>query len=242
MDPQQHAIAKEFDGYATGYNDVVNGALSFTGMKVDIFVQAKADHILASIDRHFGRRQDLAVLDLGCGVGNYHDFFRSAFGRLAGADVSESCIAQARSLRPEVDYMAYDGIRLPVEDGTFDVVYAICVLHHVPVPVWQTFVGEMYRVIRPGGLALIYEHNPGHPLTMRVVNNCPFDADATLLPPARTRELLGQAGFEQVDSRSIITVPPLQAPIIKPLLSNLDGFLGGLPFGTQYCASAVRAA
>ena len=66
----------------------------------------------------------------------------------------------------------YDGEKLPFPDETFDVVLAICVLHHVPVSQRYTFVSEMVRVARSGGVVAIFEHNPFNPLTRHAVNSC----------------------------------------------------------------------
>jgi hypothetical protein len=49
---------------------------------------------------------------------------------------------------PNVDLIA-DGQRIPVADGTFDAVFSLAVLEHVPDP--QRVVAEMIRVLRPGG-------------------------------------------------------------------------------------------
>ena len=56
----------------------------------------------------------------------------------------------------------------------------------------------MARVLRPGGIAAIFEHNPLNPLTRRVVSNCVFDEDAVLLRRRRARGLLRQAGLVPV--------------------------------------------
>jgi ubiquinone/menaquinone biosynthesis C-methylase UbiE len=47
---------------------------------------------------------------------------------------------------------AYDGRRLPFGDREFDVVYSSHMLYHVEA--LPQFLGEMQRVLRPGGLAL----------------------------------------------------------------------------------------
>ena len=54
---------------------------------------------------------------------------------------------------------------------------------------------------------MVFEHNPKNPLTMRVVNRCPFDRDAVLLKSAETVRLFEQAGFEAVERRYILTIP-----------------------------------
>jgi SAM-dependent methyltransferase len=47
---------------------------------------------------------------------------------------------------------SYDGRRLPFGDGAFDVVYSSHMLYHVET--LPAFLGEIQRVLRPGGLAL----------------------------------------------------------------------------------------
>ena len=98
--------------------------------------------------------------------------------------------------------VAGDGRHAPFAGGSFDLVFAVCVLHHVP-PGGQrdALVGEMARLARPGGLVAIWEHNPWNPLTRRVVARCPFDRDAALLSLAETRRLLRRAGLSRVESR-----------------------------------------
>ena len=46
-----------------------------------------------------------------------------------------------------------DGLRLPLRDGSLDVAFSSNVLEHVPDP--GTFVDEMVRVTRPGGLVYL---------------------------------------------------------------------------------------
>jgi ubiquinone/menaquinone biosynthesis C-methylase UbiE len=82
------------------------------------------------------------MLDVGCGVGEIHPFLQGIFGRVCGADVSGSSVAQARIRNPEVEYQAYMGETLPYESATFDVSMAICVLHHVLPSQWARFLRE----------------------------------------------------------------------------------------------------
>ena len=77
---------------------------------------------------------------------------------------------------------------MPVPDASVDVVFAICVVHHVPPAHWGAFAAEMARVLRPGGVAAIFEHNPLNPVTRRVVSNCVSTTTrsccAATLPPS----------------------------------------------------------
>ena len=224
-------VDAQFDAYAGSYDDAVNQSLAFLGMKVDYFTRVKAAYLLDLLEDHFGDTRGLDLLDVGCGVGNYHPLVREQLGSLSGADVSSACVDQAARRNPAGTYRAYDGGRLPFADDQFDVATTICVMHHVPPAQWPAFAAEMKRVLKPGGLALVFEHNPLNPLTRRVVSNCEFDADAVLLRQGRTRGLLAEAGFRDVSSRAILSIPSGGR-----WSRRLDLLLGRLALGAQYFA------
>jgi ubiquinone/menaquinone biosynthesis C-methylase UbiE len=232
MDPQQQAIADEFDRYNESYDDAVNQAIAFSGQKVEAFTRAKANDLLRTIGSHFGSARHLNLLDVGCGIGNYHPLLASSVGSIAGVDVSSACIEKARERNPAVSYSAYDGDQLPFPDGTFDAAFCICVIHHVPPERWQRFANEMHRVTRSGGLIVVYEHNPKNPLTRKVVRDCEFDRDAVLLSMSQTRALLDGAGCTAVTTNSILTLPP-----IGGMFEKIDTLFARLPFGSQYRAT-----
>jgi hypothetical protein len=108
-------------------------------------------------------------------------------------------------------------------------------MHHVPPALWKAFVAEMLRVTAPGGLGLVFEHNPYNPATQYVVKTCDIDKDAVLLTPGKLRRMFSEAGFVDVRTRTIITVPPAAR-----VLAGLDSLLGHLPFGAQYYLEATK--
>ncbi|MBS9478339.1 class I SAM-dependent methyltransferase [Ancylobacter radicis] len=235
MDPEQAQTARAFDSYKDTYSTAVDDAVSFTGLKSDFFTRVKADYIVDICKSHFKSINQISALDVGCGVGNYHPILAPQMASLTGVDVSGECVNTARKRNQGISYDAYDGETLPYDNDTFDLVFTICVIHHVPVGQWDRFASEMYRVLRPGGLALIFEHNPRNPLTMRAVNSCPFDEDAVLLGNSTATSLLVKAGFSQTESRFILSIPPL-----TNWLRQLDKLFGKIPFGAQYYVAAVK--
>lgn len=231
-----HASKKpaEFDAYSASYDGAVNKALNFIGAKVDFFTRVKADYVIELIEQRFHSTQNIDALDIGCGVGNYHPLLQGKLASLSGVDVSSRCVEEAKKKNPDGSYFAYDGSRLPFEDGAFDVAFTICVMHHVAPQQRRSFVQEAKRVLKPGGLFVVFEHNPLNPLTRRVVSNCDFDKDAVLLKPKETCALLDGAGFGLIKSRRILSIPPS-----TPLLRRIDSVLGLAPFGAQYYVVAV---
>src|SRR5690349_19254380 len=85
----------QFDAYAGSYDDAVNQSLAFTGLQVDYFTRVKTSYLLQLLDSHFGGTGKLRLLDVGCGVGNYHMPIGQRVGALAGVDVSADCLAAA---------------------------------------------------------------------------------------------------------------------------------------------------
>ncbi|SDO79284.1 class I SAM-dependent methyltransferase [Phyllobacterium sp. OV277] len=226
---QEDAHSNEFDAYKSSYADAVNKSISFSGLNVDFFIRAKAVRLVDILRKHIGDPTELSILDVGCGVGTYHPLLRGQVGKISGIDPSAECISEAESNNPDVAYKSFDGKQIPHPDASFDAAFAICVMHHVPPSDWTYFSSELARVTRPGGLVVLFEHNPYNPLTRRAVNTCPFDADAVLLTKKTASQYLQGAGLRDVDGRYILTVPA-----IKGVMRKVDDAFGQLPFGAQY--------
>lgn len=228
-DAKKTSEATEFDAYDRTYDAAVNEAIAFAGLGVDFFTRVKADYLLDLSADALGDPRNLSLLDVGCGVGNYHRLLKGKFGSIAGIDVSAKCLEVAHERHPEVDYRQFDGTRLPFGDTCVDVAFAVCVYHHVPVIDRVALTAEVHRVLKPGAIFAIFEHNPRNPLTMRAVNNCVFDKDAVLLQALEAEKLLTKTGFHDVRTRHILSIPA-----VGRILRRLDQTLGLARLGAQY--------
>jgi ubiquinone/menaquinone biosynthesis C-methylase UbiE len=96
---------------------------------------------------------DARILDCGCGTGANLALL-SRFGRACGFDLSEAGLrigregGRTRLARASVT-------AVPFPDATFDLVTSFDVLYSLQTPDELTAVAEMYRLIRPGGYALV---------------------------------------------------------------------------------------
>lgn len=115
-------------------------------------------------------------------------------------------------------------------------VFSACVFHHIPAEKHEGLLWEICRVLRPGGLFLVFEHNPYNPLTVCAVNSCPFDENAVLIDANTFCKRVTAAGFASVQYTYRIFFPRILRPlrIIEPLL-------GWLPIGAQYYVVGWKA-
>jgi len=102
-----------------------------------------------------------SILDVGCGNGFDLAFWTSSgwpAQSLAGVDLVEERITEARSRCPGVDVRVASGTTLQFADATFDVATAVTVLSSIlDEAVRRALFEEMCRVVRPGGIVLVYD-------------------------------------------------------------------------------------
>jgi SAM-dependent methyltransferase len=226
----------DFDRHSDRYREAVQDSISFSGADLDHFTRAKAEALLEVAGR-VAPADRLAFLDVGCGTGETDRFLKGRVRRLAGVDVAPRMLERARALNPWAEYRGFaEAEPIPFADESFDVCFAVCVLHHVPREQRGALVSEMSRVCRPGGLVALFEHNPLNPLTRRAVRGCEFDRDAELLSRRRALQLLRAVGLPSPKSRYIVFFP-----WESRLLRAIERRLGWLPLGAQYAAFAQRA-
>ena len=227
-----------FNSYARNYDKIVEAAISASGESVEFFAELKGTLARNAI----APQVPSSMLDFGCGIGNTVRLLAQAFPEavVTGVDPSQESIEVARE-RSSTDarrcrFVVQEKTRLPFPDESFDVGFASNVFHHIPRRDHPSWIRELRRVIRPGGIILLFEHNPFNPLTRRSVRLCEFDKGVELLRPSYTRDLLRGGGF--------VPEPPHYYFIFPRFLSALrplERLVSSLPLGAQYFVRAQRA-
>ncbi|MFE4666653.1 class I SAM-dependent methyltransferase [Streptomyces sp. NPDC056716] len=101
------------------------------------------------VEAHYGAVAGRVVVDVGGGSGYFTEEFRR---RGADAYLFEPDVGELGAEPPPGSVIA-DGYLLPLGDGVADVTFTSNVLEHVADP--QTFLSELARVTRPGGLVYV---------------------------------------------------------------------------------------
>ncbi len=112
-------------------------------------------HIPPAAD--FASARGLRVLEIGCGLGTDGAQFAKAGADYTGVDLTEAAVELARKnfqlFNLPGTFRTADAENLDFNDNTFDLVYSHGVLHHTPDT--ARAVGEIHRVLRPGGRAVV---------------------------------------------------------------------------------------
>ena len=121
---------------------------------------------------------ELRVLDLACGSGHQTLAWQERGFRVAGLDFDHDLLRAGRERlqraegeRARAEWTCGDATRLPYRSGSFDLVFNNSLLEHVPA--WRQVLSETARVLRPGGVFVMYTTNRACPLQQEV-NHFPF--------------------------------------------------------------------
>ena len=228
----------EFDKFAHEYAELHRANIAASGEGPEFFAEYKIRDLKELWAAPGRGAMPARILDFGAGIGGSIGHIRSHFpgARLTCVDVSVASLRIAAQRFPgAAEFVAFDGDRLPFADGSFDCAFSACVFHHIEPGLHVGLLSELRRVLRPGGLVMIYEHNPLNPLTVRAVRTCPFDENAILMRAATLRDRLVRAGFAGATARYRLFFPRALR-----LLRPLEQRMKWLPLGAQYYVFDTR--
>lgn len=100
-------------------------------------------------------REDVRVLDVGCGFGGLLTAFKRYFDHVSGIEIVEERVlwAKKRALGSEV--ICGCATKLPWPDGWFGLVTSTDVFEHVSYRQQELIASEIKRVLKPGGNAFV---------------------------------------------------------------------------------------
>ena len=150
------AAAEDDDLFFTWFDTARNVDASFVRGEWDF-----ALHIIPLISEHICKPEEKVVLEIGYGGGRILAAASRAFSRVIGVDIHDrhERVGAEFRLRGIGNFrlMQCDGSTLPCPDASIDVAYSFIVFQHLErMAVWQSYIRECHRVLKPGGVAMLY--------------------------------------------------------------------------------------
>ena len=127
----------------------------------------KTEKNIEVLDRFFQGRTGIRGLDLGCGTGEYANSLKSRCPGIIidGLDSSAKQIENARSKGFDNHFIHASMLRTEAQSESYDFVYAINSIHHLPsVDAQLAMFREVRRILRPSGIFIIHEINTKNPV------------------------------------------------------------------------------
>lgn len=152
---------------------------------------------------------DQTIADLGCGTGQISAELAGCVKQVIAVDNSPAMLdAFRRRVGPmdNVDLREGDLAALPVDDGACDGALLVLALSYAESP--RAVLGEMARILKPGGRAVVVDllnHDNDDFRRQMGQRCCGFEPDAV-------RGLLGDAGLVEVNVRSLTPVASAKGP------------------------------
>ncbi len=138
-------IRAYYDAFAQRYEAQRDGRSRYHDLLDDLEVELAAPYVA-----------DRTVLEVGCGTGLLLRRLALVAARATGVDLSPGMLAHARARG--LDVREGTATDLPFADASFDVAVSFKTLPHVPD--LRRALGEMARVVRPGGTLIVELYNP----------------------------------------------------------------------------------
>lgn len=224
----------EFNEYAEDYEKLLKDPIRDRFAPGSEFFHRRK---LVLIQDYFSSRgldsKALSWLDIGCGKGELLTLGKDVFGQVAGCDFSEKMLQACSGFETRVQT---DPHKLPFDSNSFDFITAVCVYHHIEPRERAVFTQEASRVLKPGGIFGIIEHNPWNPATQVIVSRTPVDANAQLLTSSLSRRTLRQAGFKDAQTRFFLYFPES----LYRKMRAVEHALARIPLGGQYAVFARK--
>lgn len=101
-----------------------------------------------------GSLKNKKVLEIGCGIGRWAKYLveREPTIHYTGIDISPKMVEIAKKRVPSASFLNMSGDNLRFKDESFDLVFSITVLHHIPYDKQIKTIKEMCRVVKRGGI------------------------------------------------------------------------------------------
>jgi len=220
---------RDFDHFASNYNEALQEGLKVTGESAEYFVRGRV-RWMQRLLRELGEGPR-KVLDFGCGTGGNSAALLEIEGidEVVGTDISLESLETARRTHVGATNIRFAGLDQIPADGSFDLAFCNGVFHHIAPAQRAAAIARIGRWLRPGGVFALWENNPWNPGTRYVMSRIPFDRDAVALTPPETRQLVRDGGFKVLATHFLFFFPRFLS-WCRPI----EAMFSRVPLGGQY--------
>lgn len=208
----------------------------------DIYDETLPLHIV----RHYlERRSDFLkrfakkgpVLDVGAGTGRLGSMLTEC-GRIIAFDRSFEMLLHSPDTLNTING---DALMLPFRSDSFQLVYSVASLHHIPSRVQcASVIKEMWRVMKKNGCMVVWDHNPLNPYWPILMKKMPQDNEPTRL--ISLQEIIGvlcEIGAVNIKWFRTGWVPEFCPQFFLPVMRSLEWILERIPVVKNFAAHNV---
>lgn len=222
----------DFDDYSHTYKKTLRNSLKAFKKDDQFFDMVKIDNLSNYVIKN---KESSDILDYGCGIGKLTGLLANKYqhSQIVGYDISKRSIKLA-----EKQNLGYQNISFCHEfppDCLYNFIVVANVFHHIHPRQHIHTLNILKSKLKSNGEIIVFEHNPFNPLTLYIVNNCPFDADAKLISLNRFIKLADQCQL-RVKLKKYILFFPWQADFLQ----KIEWHIKPVPLGAQYMVTFVN--
>ena len=157
----------------------------------------KDREMLLRFSKEIGDRRP--VWDLGCGPGQTARYLKSLGVEISGLDLSEGILEQARKNHPEINFKKGNILKLEFEnDSIAGAVSFYSIVHFTGEQVTTAF-GEIFRVLKPGGIFLFTYHIGDKTIHVEEFLGRKINVDFMFFTADFISGCLKRAGFDKIN-------------------------------------------
>lgn len=154
------------------------------------------------------------ILEVGSGTGYWLNLLDQVTKDLYGIDYSMGMLQQARQRPATLNFARGTGTQLPLQSGTFDLLYCVDAIHHFGDH--RAFIQEAFRVLKPNGALAVIGHDPHSADTSSWYIYNYFDTvyatDLRRYPSgASLLKWMEQEGFKDISSQTVEHIQNIHA-------------------------------
>jgi len=174
------------------------------------------------------------ILELGCGTGYFTKEIVSTGAFVTAIDISPELIniAKTEITASNVIFLLENAYDLSFNENSFDQIIGSSVLHHLEI---KKAIGEMFRVLKPGGRIFFTEPNMMNP-QIAMQKNIPAlkrklgdSPDETAFFRWTLKRLMHETGFKAIEITPFDFLHPSLSTLLIPFISKLGSVVEKTP-------------